>query len=672
MSEPTASRLTAEGLDLGSERLPLHAASVHYWRLERRAWRPCLEAVRALGFRIVDLYIPWSVHERGPGQLDLGEHDERLDVEAFLGLIGELGMKAIVRPGPHINAELTYFGIPERIIWAPECQARSPRGNPVVLPMLPMAFPVPSYASEAFHREVAGYFQKLGPRLAPLLHPRGPIVMVQIDNEGALYFRDGAYDQDYHPDAIALYRRFLAEKYGDEAACGYVGEGKTFSQIEPPRGFDAQHADELPRHLDWVEFHEHLLAWSMKRLRGELEAAGVAGVPFSHNLPPGQEATPLNPAKLRSSVDLVGLDYYHKADPLQRRIIARRTTELVVRSDGLGAPPYAAEMGAGFPPFFPPLGVGDSEFTLLCALAYGLRGFNLYMAVGRDRWVGGPLNSQGKRRPGAVFYEKLLGALDRLRFPSLRRAAPVRLVTPRSLRRLTRVMHAFGPATGAFFSVVGAGARERCFEAELGLGGPVALEGDSFLQAFEQALEGRGVPFAHAGGEDSDVALDGARWVVCATTGGLKPALLDRLRQMAARGVRVSIGPRAPSRDGAMRPLQQPPTLDGIELIAPASGPWLSPSEADRLVGHAIDALGLPTHACDPDGIFACIHEDSGGAPRAVFVINPGGDDTVARVGVPGAKRAFDAFDDRPIEAPHGAFELRMRPRSVRLLRLEA
>ena len=27
--------------------------------------------------------------------------------------------KVIARPGPHITAELTYFGIPERIIWDP-------------------------------------------------------------------------------------------------------------------------------------------------------------------------------------------------------------------------------------------------------------------------------------------------------------------------------------------------------------------------------------------------------------------------------------------------------------------------------------------------------------------------------------------------------------------------
>ena len=64
-------------------------------------------------------------------------------------------MHVIVRPGPHINAELTYFGLPERVVWDRECQARTPRDNPVILPIVPVAFPVPSYASDAFLDETA-------------------------------------------------------------------------------------------------------------------------------------------------------------------------------------------------------------------------------------------------------------------------------------------------------------------------------------------------------------------------------------------------------------------------------------------------------------------------------------------------------------------------------------
>ena len=51
------------------------------------------------------------------------------------------------------------------------------------------------------------------------------------------------------------------------------------------------------------------------------------------------------------------------------------------RCEGRAVPPFAAEIGTGFPPFFPPIAEDDSLYTLMCALAYGLRGYNLYMAV---------------------------------------------------------------------------------------------------------------------------------------------------------------------------------------------------------------------------------------------------------------------------------------------------
>jgi len=678
-------RLVPGGLCVGDAEVPLLAGSVHYWRLDPRDWRACLSAVKDLGLRLVDTYVPWNVHEVAPGQLELGRGDPQRDVGAFLRLAHELGLYAIVRPGPHINAELTYFGLPERIVWDPSCQARSPRNHPVMLPMLPFAFPVPSYASEAFHDETARFFQLLSPSLVPLLYPDGPIVLVQIDNEGALYFRDGAYDQDYHPDAITLYRAFLRQKYGTlerlQAAYPHkegdpIDEERRFASLAPPARFDARSPADLARHLDWSEFHEHLLETAFDRFARALASAGIEGLPTTHNLPPGQEATPLNAARVRRSVDLVGLDYYNVASAESRFIVARRTTELAVRTEGLGLPAFACEMGAGFPPFFPPIQERDSAFIALAALAYGLRGFNVYMAVERDRWIGAPIDPHGRPRPFAAFWRKLTAALDRTGFHRLTRRAPVRLLTPRTERRLARVLHAFGPITGAFFSVAGKGARESVSEADLGLGYPLGIEADTFTRAFEQALEARGVPFAHVGGEDRDVSLDGARWIVCATSGGLNPELFRRLAQAGEGGAIVTLGPRAPAFDGAFRALAEP--LDLAALRGPGhSGavPALvgdDPASADAAVAHAVEALALPTYACDPDGIFATAHEDASGRARVLFVLNPGEHDVLARVHAgAGATRAVDVIDDAAFEVSRGALEVRMTPHTVRMLALE-
>jgi beta-galactosidase len=700
-------RLGPGGLDVGGRRVPLYAGSVHYWRLDPRDWRACLEATKALGATLVDLYIPWGIHETGPGQFDFGRTDARRDVASFLRIAHEVGLYAIARPGPHINAELTYFGIPERIIWDPSCQARSRSGHPVMLPMLPFAFPVPSYASEAFHDEAARYFQALGPVIGPLLYPAGPIVMVQIDNEGALYFRDGAFDQDYHVDALRLYRGFLREKYRSiEALRGAYGgrlegapAGETapasapqssrkeadgeadgelrFASIAPPTRFDAETPGDLARQLDWSEFHEHLLATAFARFDKALEGAGISGVPTSHNLPPGQDATPLNAARVGRAVDLVGLDYYHEAGPRTRSVIARRTSELSARCEGLGHPAFACEMGAGFPPFFPPLEERDSAFTLLAALAYGLRGFNIYMAVERDRWVGAPIDPHGRARPFAAFYRKLIAGLEATGWTGLRRRAPVRILIPRSERRLARVMHAFGPLAGTIFSIMGAGARESCVEDELGLGYPLAIEADTFARAFEGALEARGVPFAYVGGEDRDVSLAGAKWIVCASSGGLNPALWKRLEDAAQAGARITIGPYEPVFDGSMRPLAEPYDLARLQPIL-ADGAEGSPvvhsdpASADAAVARAIEILKLPTFACDPDGVFATVHEDAEGKARVAFLINPGSGELVARVALgEGIRAAVDVIDEMRFEGSRGAFEVQMRPRSVRMLALE-
>ncbi|MGC4094277.1 MAG: beta-galactosidase [Polyangiaceae bacterium] len=214
---PGRARLCRAGITLGERTLPLLAGSVHYFRLDPADWRPALEALQELGLGIVDTYIPWGVHELSAGVYDFGERDPKLDIVSFLRLAGELGLVAFVRPGPHINAELTHFGIPERIIWDPECQARSARGRAVVLPVPPLAFPVPSYASKKFMSEAAHWLAAIGERLAPLCYPHGPIVLCQVDNEGAMYFRDGVYDQDYHPDSIPQLPQVLEAQIRDAA-----------------------------------------------------------------------------------------------------------------------------------------------------------------------------------------------------------------------------------------------------------------------------------------------------------------------------------------------------------------------------------------------------------------------------------------------------------------------
>jgi beta-galactosidase len=655
-------RLAPAGLVLPSgateEHLPLRAGAVHYWRLEPSDWRACLQAVRGMGLGLVDVYVPWGVHERAAGELDFGEHDPRLDVVGFLRLAHDLGLRALVRPGPHINAELTWFGLPERIVWDPACQARGPGGHPVVLPVPPRMFPVPSHASEAYLDEASSWLGRVGTLLAPLGWPAGPIVLAQIDNEGALYFRDGAYDQDYHPDAVARYRDFLRERYGTvetlRAVYGAV-EGDRFAAIEPPKRFDGR--DGLARHLDWAAFHEHMLAAAFARFAGALRGAGLE-VPTCHNFPPAQDATPLNAALVGRAVDFCGLDYYHAASRESRAVIARRTTELAVRSEGLGVPAFACELGAGFPPYFPPMLERDSRFATLCALAYGLRGYNVFMAVERDRWIGAPVDRHGARRPFATFWTRLSAALEAVGFHRLRRRVPVRLCVPRTERRLARVMHAFGPLSPAGFALFGQGPREACRE-----DGPAfVIEAETMLRSFEQALEARGIPYAIVGGEDGAPALRDARWIVCVTSGGFDDALARALREAADGGARVTIGPTARTLDENMRPLAAD-VLGAVDVVAGSD-----PAIADTAVAAALAELGLSGWAADPDGAHVAVHEDAEGTARVVFVINAGPAEVMARVSLGDEARWTDLVDGASTVSERGVLEMRVDAHAVRML----
>ena len=659
-------KMHPHGLDLGGDQevLPLWCGAMHYWRHSPSEWGPGLDAMKAMGLRLVDTYVPWAVHEIDAGEFDFGERNPSLDVAGFVRMCGERDLKVLIRPGPHINAELTYFGLPARIAWDRACQARTPRDNPVMLPMVPKAFPVPSYASDVFHEETARWFEAFAKVLGPLRYPEGPIVMVQIDNEGALYFRDGAYDQDYHPDAIRLFRSFLRAKHKNvrELRLAWSEPQVHFATATPPLRFDARVAEELPRHMDWMEFHEHLLTHAMARFSKALDAAGFGELPTMHNFPLGEAATPLNAGRMGEVLDLIGLDYYHRATPVEHLTILRRTSELSSRCEGRAVPPFAAEIGAGFPPFFAPLMEDDSLYTLMCALAYGLRGYNLYMAVDRDRWVGAPITSRGVARPFAEDYARLNAALEKTKFHTLRRRAPVRLVVPRSLRRLARATHAFGPVTGVVFNIMGAGFQESCLEEELGLGEVATMVGEGYLRAFERALTARGVPFAYAGGDSFDLSTAGSQWIVCATAGGVKGDLFAKLRVAAKAGARVTIGPHVPLRDGAMRLLDAPADVRGLEIE-----PLDDIARADALVARRIEELALPTYPVSPSSAYVCVHEDHGGVPRVAFVMNPTPERIVATVALPGVDGLDDALFPERIARYAGAFTVELSPKTTRM-----
>ncbi|HVY31680.1 MAG TPA: beta-galactosidase [Polyangiaceae bacterium] len=657
--------LTRQGVLLDGKLVPLISGSVHYWRLEPNSWRDCLEALHEMGCTLVDVYVPWSVHELSDGTLDFGKRQPELDVVEFLRIAHDIGLYALVRPGPHINAELSGFGLPQRVLWDRDCQARSPAGEAVVLPMPPLAFPVPSYASRKLLDEACAWLKSVSALLGPLTWPEGPIVLCQVDNEGALYFRDGVYEQDYHPDSLARFRRFVDEKYGSHGAAarryGILAENQ---EISAPVRFDAKDAASLCRHLDWAEYQESLIADAFAEFRSAMAGAGLERAPTCHNLPMGESATPLDPTRLGKVVECLGMDYYHVATDSTPDAILKRTSEVVTRADAFDYPAFAVELAAGFPPFFPPLTEHDNRFAALSCLAAGIRGYNLYMAVERDRWIGAPIDRFGVRRPSFDFWARLNEAVERTKLYELSRAADVCVVVPRSLHRLERVLHAFGPVSAAAFDVMGLGAYDSCYEQ-----GPFAsalFESESFARQLLAGLTARGIAYRVSGNDGAGRAVGEARASFVVSVLGLEQSLWQELVDSASRGSRIDFGPRLPST-----------TPDGDALSASGSA-----AERMRLVESANLAGELEALAARADvlrldagqGIRTSLFRDRGGAPRVVFVTNTQRGDALARLEIERIGGTFteavDALDGSAFRATVGALEVPLSPHSVRMLEL--
>lgn len=653
--------LDDRGLTVGGREVPMYSGAMHYWRIDRDAWRPALVALKDMGLTVVETYAPWSVHELGPGQYDFGESDPRKDLGAFLDLIAEEDLWAFVRPGPHINAELTHFGIPERVIYDRRCQARSPEQNPVLLYFPPKMFPVPSYASEAYFAEVERWYQRVGSIVSRRIYPEGPVILLQVDNEAAYYFRGSAYDQDYHPDAITRWHAFVEHKYGDlaYANAAHAREYSDWAAIEPPVRFDANEPRALVRHLDWSRFQEHLITTGLSRLRDIMASAGMSGTPVMHNLPPGDLSAPVHVPDLQREIGLVGLDYYHRASDYET--IKRRTLYLA----GTVPLPYSPELGAGIPAWFTPSTDADSLFCAMTACAHGLRGFNMYMAVGRDRWVGGPIDARGEPRPAMQDWKKLLTALARTRFVRLHQPVQTAIVLPREYVRLSRATHLFGPLSATVIEMLTGHAFGTSRGGKLGFDHEIQLQWWRAAQQAAQTLKALGVPYHYIDSEAQEARWREYELLCCPTFDFIGTHTWRRLKDAEARGARVVHGPATPELDDSMNQTNFDPIGSALRVD------WSSSETTTQALKHLVESLQLARpYSASPATIETCVHRE-GDRDRVLFVIQPdNAPEVAAEITVPYPMQLTDSLTREIFEA-RDTLTLPMRGRSCRMLEIE-
>ncbi len=579
---PVGVHLDRRGIvfDDTGECLPLYSGAVHYWRLDPASWRLILTRVQDLGFRCIETYVPWSVHEVAPGEFDFSGHR---DVDAFLRLCGDLGLYAIVRPGPHINAEITYFGYPERIISNPANQAKTASGGPSILGVLPTPFPIPSYCPPSFFDEVQIWFDAVCPILARHQYPDGRVVLVQVDNELSYFFKLTPYDVDYHPAARAHYQQTLRDRYGDIATlnAAYGAEYSAFDAIDAPDDFQATDARELPRYLDWAAAKERYISDGLMRVRDMLRARGIDRVPLFHNAPREHRIVPFNQVQIEQVVDVQGIDSYHYAEEYDT------VKRLCLYLAGTSRLPFIPEFGAGTWLAGRMITELDAETCALCALMHGVKAFNYYMLVERERWLGCAIGRRGDvREPEAGFFRKLLRFLETSSWSALERKTDVLLLYARDYERHAFAARLFSPPLFSYLlgPFSGLGDHEAFADKDLGLGCIVPRVLREWWNGCYTALTESHFGFALGDTECDTTWLQSYRTVVCPGFAYLSRPVQERLAAYAQGGGTLVMGPELPRLDALMQP------CDLLKHV-PASRLHVLPKGAE--IAATLTALGV-------------------------------------------------------------------------------
>jgi beta-galactosidase len=625
----------------GGRQLPFYAAAMHYWRVPAIRWGASLRALHTLGVTCVETYVPWREHEPEAGtQRWSGQHD----LARFLEAARSAGLAVVLRPGPNINAELTSFGIPDWVLADADVQARTSQGTPAWLPAPPRAFPIPSYASQKFHTLVARWYGVVAEVIRPHLAPEGPVVAIGVDNGAQLFFRTGAFDLDYHPDALTWWR----DASGLDA---------------PPLEYSPTDA---ARCALWLKFKDDYLARGLAVFARALDAAGLDGIARFHNLPPGHYQHYDLPQLQRAIGGPVGIDAYTaRADFPELR---RRVAALTANASPL---PLAPDVGVGFFPWFPPLdGPGPEDPTrerdhLLTLLAGGVRGFNIYMGVERDRYYGAAVSTNGQ--VDAPWLKPLLAALAEVEWPSLRRFPPpaIALVDTRADARFGLLTNVLDPVTPILADALGFGPGG---SADLGTDAS-AISARRWQTAIARALELAQVPYAIVDESTPETTLAHYRAVVAPTHDRIDRGLLERLRSLAEhkRAV-VVLGPGTPTRDELDQSHPEP---------LPKRVGKLKPDSLDDIPGLADDLLALAGELPEawqierPDDVRAFAYADRESRVRVVFVASDHPRAANAVLFADGAAlRDPLANETIPIEA--GRATIAMPPHGVRMLLVSA
>ncbi|GIY33860.1 beta-galactosidase [Caerostris darwini] len=140
------------------------SGSVHYFRVPPEYWHDRIYKLKMAGLNAIQTYIEWNHHEPEPGVYNF---EGNYDLERFLKVAHDLDMLVILRPGPFIDAERDFGGLPYWLLR--------------IDPNMKLRFYDPN-----FIKYMDQWFNVLLPKIEPFLYNNGgPVISIQIENEYA-------------------------------------------------------------------------------------------------------------------------------------------------------------------------------------------------------------------------------------------------------------------------------------------------------------------------------------------------------------------------------------------------------------------------------------------------------------------------------------------------------
>jgi len=284
MNKKICLSLSGNNLIIDNSPFFIRGGEIQYFRMPKTEWRDRLEKAVEGGLNTVTSYMPWYFHEYEEGKFDFsGETLPERDIRSFLKMAGELDLKFIARPGPYVNSELRFGGLPKWLCKNhPEILSRRAEGN--IVP----GTACPAEGETAYRNYVKKWFDKVIPIIAEFqMTQGGSVIMFQPDNELSAAWSYGLFNSLYDAETIAVrWPDWLRRKYKKikELNRNYSGmHYEDFSKVQPPREFaKAQSNKQLA--MDWLDFKRYFFAdWGATMAEWAIEL-GIE-VPFIFNEP---------------------------------------------------------------------------------------------------------------------------------------------------------------------------------------------------------------------------------------------------------------------------------------------------------------------------------------------------------------------------------------------------